>query len=400
MCRVPFAWLTMLFLLVGAPKTIGQPANESTATRVLQSRPQAQEGFKKSLVFRRNQNPEAGYLVELKGDSLLILRGGKNESLLYQDITKVMVEREGQTAKVAVLGMFLGMYAGNLLFYTAENQPTAYFGYDGFGESRQALLLANLLFAGAGCLVGYLAGLPLGQKEIWFDLTGSERERQAEWNRLDRLINRKHVNRMHFLVQPAYVYNQVSSNYKEALTDSGYIVYSYDQEPSNFNLLRKLQLTMSLTNKVELGLAAFWLGEPSVYGYRVNPSAYVTQSLKATGYYVIGAYNLFPSWLIGRVNWKSGLGLGLAQVNFNLRSFSYTQSGYSSEIETVSKNLFSGIIFSEVSLQLFRFFSLGIIGDYVWVPTHEGPPLSSAGILAQKLRFGNGSIGITMGLHF
>jgi hypothetical protein len=42
----------------------------------------------------------------------------------------------------------------------------------------------------------------------------------------------------------------------------------------------------------------------------------------------------------------------------------------------------------------------GLTADYVFVPAANAPNIPEAGIPAQKLRFGNGSISFTLGLDF
>jgi hypothetical protein len=102
-----------------------------------------------------------------------------------------------------------------------------------------------------------------------------------------------------------------------------------------------------------------------------------------------------------------GLGLGAAKVDFKLDTYKqiYANSPpyYEEDIQhsqKISNTFFGGVVFTDLDIVLGRSFSLGISADYVLLPSREAPAVSEMGIPAQKIRFGNSCIGLTMGLHY
>jgi hypothetical protein len=366
--------------------------------------------FNKTMVFRRNQNAMAGYLVDVESDTLILLSGGRQEKVPRQDLLKVVVDVEKNPETIGAYGMLFGVYLGNFIFFTAKKQPPAYFDSDDFRDSALGTLLANIAFATAGGLLGYLANATF-EKEKAFDFTGPAPKQQAEWQRLHKFSRReKSARKVHLSVQAAHVYTRVSSRYTTVLRDAGFTsgnqgFYFEDGElepASDFNLLRKLQLTVSLRPETEIGVAVAWLGEPTISAFKLNVD-YLQQSLKATGYYVVGIYNPFRTRLQKRNIWHVGLGLGAANMEFKLRArynvvaptFSQVTVGYA-----ITKTLVSGVIFTGLQLYPSNNLSLGLSADYVFMPTEQAAALPELRIPAQKLRLGNGSLGFAIGLHF
>jgi hypothetical protein len=103
-----------------------------------------------------------------------------------------------------------------------------------------------------------------------------------------------------------------------------------------------------------------------------------------------------------RTAWNVGVGIGLAKVEFNLKAHTETWDPYT-EVTTehnISNTSFSGVVFTELKFHLQDSLVFGLTADYVFVPAANAPNIPEAGIPAQKLRFGNGSIGFTLGLDF
>ena len=66
----------------------------------------------------------------------------------------------------------------------------------------------------------------------------------------------------------------------------------------------------------------------------------------------------------------------------------------------LSKKLLSGVVFTELKVDIQKGVSLGLMADYVYIPKVGIPEFPGAGIPAQNLNLGNASFGFSLGLHF
>lgn len=76
------------------------------------------------------------------------------------------------------------------------------------------------------------------------------------------------------------------------------------------------------------------------------------------------------------------------------------QGGY---VFTNVSRKYSGILtvfFTELNFYLNNSLSLGLLADYVFVPSMNAPGVPELNISEQRLRLGNGSIGINLSMHF
>lgn len=352
----------------------------------------------KTFVFRRNQKAVSGYFAGIAGDTLILFSGGRREKVLRKDLRKVVVNTERNFWKSGTYGMLVGIYLGNLIFFQADNQPTAYL------ESGKEILPPLALFAGVGGGMGYLFGSTL-QQEKTFDFTGSEVEKQKSWGKLHRLSrNEIYANKIHLTIQAAQVYPRASKHYKNQLEHAG---FNLGYPPGKFNLLRKMQFTISATTATELGAAVLWFGEPAIGGFRYEDGVYVyhnvIQQLEGRGVYALGIYHPLGGQRQKRYRWQVGVGAGMAKVNFSLNARSYRNSPlYDVIVSTrgLAKTVFSGMVFTGFNFHFSKNLSLGLIADYAYAPPERAPAVAEAKIPAQKLRLGNASLGLTTGLHF
>lgn len=366
--------------------------------------------FNVVLIYLKDGSRLSGLLVGIEGDVLIVRIGGKDERIQSRNITKIIIKREKKLSRYVVSGMLLGIYVGNLALLRAKNQPTFYMEDKG---SELWLLMWNAIFAAAGGGLGILGSSALEKGEEVFDFTGNMDKRYREWERLHRFVigDIPVQKKIHFRIQAGKVFPRVSNRYRDLLIDNDYYVSRYGwldnqewEEASDINLLRKVQLTYFLNNFIEVGVASVWLGEPSIQGNKWGYGGeHIWQKLAANGLYAVGAFKPFSKGVPKGISWEFGAGAGAAIINFNLTARSTTWYPTTTEEtfeHSISKTLFSGIVFTELSFYLYDSLSLGLIADYTYIPEQEVPAVPLANLSAQRLRFGNSNIGISLGFHF
>jgi len=362
-------------------------------------------------IYRREGTYLSGLLVGVEDDALIVRIGERDEKLRRQNLSKVVIETEKKRRRNVLYAALLGTYLQNLLSSRAKNQPTAYLHetYEGIGTTILGNALSALMWGG----VWYYVFSKFEKSKKEFDLNGKEKKSLARWERLRSYITGEYTqNKMNISAQAGYVFTRVSSHYKTLFQDAGYETRNssyffgeYREGATDFNLLRKLQFTLTAPSNNEFGIAVYWPGEPSAAGYTYawDQSFEVEQVLFVTAYY--GVLVLKPPRFqkSKRISLNLGIGLGMAQVDFRIRtdletwdpSYDVIRNQYS-----VSKRLFSSVIFAELNYYLRRALSLGLIADYIYIPSLQAPEIPEAGIAAQNLRLGNASVGFTLGLHF
>lgn len=395
--------LALLALLVSTRDAFGQKVKPSLLSSISQMPTAPSMFFSKVVVYLQEGGVFTGLLVGVENDLLVVRSGGRDKNIHLSNLAKVSIEREEKMGRDLFYGLILGTYLGNQIFNRAENQPIAYMKDIDLGWE---FLLQNVIFAAVGGGFGYLLGLVFEKEEKVFDFNGSDKKRQAKWRQFIRYIMGDRVSkRVHLSIQTGHVFTDLQRKYTDLLKNAGYYMgRSYDFEPaSDFNLLRKLQITISIKPEIEVGIALISVGEPSIYGVKWEIGSLVNQSLNTTGCYAIGIYKPFLTKMPKRIAWNIGAGVGAAKVDFCLEDIFH--SGYPSYTSVItphniSKNYFSAVVFTELNFYIYNTLSLGLIADYVYVPPEDVPEIPELGIPNQKLRFGNGSVGLTFGLHF
>jgi hypothetical protein len=274
----------------------------------------------------------------------------------------------------------------------------------------------NPLFTAVGGGLGLLFGSVLAKGERVFDFKGDGEKRSEQWERLKRFVisgEKEMDKKIHLTIQGGQNFPGVSDRYMSLLEKSGYYVIRYtdtaegwDKEVTNFNMLRKVQLTYSAMAKMEVGVAAYFIGEPALQAY---PDDYysliqVRQSIDTKGYYAVAAFYPFRARTFKRFDWSVGMGVGVADVDFEFVSLIDWGWWYEQDVEKVddyhlSKRFVSGVVFSELRFYIQKGFSVGLVADYVYVPKVSFPEFPGAGIPGQRLSLGNGCVGFTIGLH-
>ena len=365
--------------------------------------------YNRIVALGNNGDLLAGLLVGIRDDSLLLIIGGQTESVSFDDLMKVTIRAEKKTSQVAVLGAIMGVYLGELYFMRPEGQPAA-FRQEADGDLE--LLLFDALFAAAGGGLAYLLSPSFERDEHTFELVGLKKKRDQELERLRQIVSGVRQSRkVHFSIQGSRVFSQVANQYSTLFENAGYAVDPYFwvegarlQPASNVNLLRKLQLTYSVTRKIGIGAALAWVSEPSIGVSRFDfGDAWIIQSLKVPAYFAVATYNLRPPTPTLGGDIVIGLGLGMADIDFRLKAQRYSYGPDEERVEVdgkVTTTRVSGMMFGELIFPLTDWISIGLTGDHVFIPPIEVPGLPDFDIPAQTLRLGNSSIGIRLGFDF
>ena len=353
-------------------------------------------------VIDKNGNMSLGFLFGLKSDSLILIRNEKKDYYWLKDLVNIEIEYNRANYKGLVIGSVAGAYLGNIIFFTADEQPTAYWD----NEDAGGKIAASLLFAFIGGGIGYLVDIALedGQRNNSFNFYVEEIQWLEEFERLKEfLIGEEKENKINI----NFNLSQVKTRFSEFDNSNDLSSNYYYGGVTSFNLLRKIQITYSLLNYLDIGGAICWFGEPQFYSYSyawsptTNESVNMSQQYEGSGYYASAIYYPFKSVFTGIVSWNIAAGIGLGNVNY---SFEYirTINNYpeiTEEIitEKIDKNVFSAMISSQLDLYLFDELSLGFVIDYIFVPG-EMPAIPNTDIGTKSLS--NYSYGASLGFHF
>lgn len=414
--RKKFFPLIIIALLTIPWEIKAQPPDQDTSQSVSKRPAVLRLLYNRVVIHLRDGASLSGLLVGIEDDELIIRIGKRDEKIHYLNLSEVTIRIEKKRGRNLLSATLLGTYLANLLFNCADNQPTAYMKRKGPYGGNGSELLSNVLYALASGGVWYYVGSKFEKEEKKFNFNGKEEKRTAKWERLKRYIRGEFASKkINITTQASYVFTRVSSHYATLFRNAGYDIGSYSylygdylEGATDFNLVRKLQLTITAPSNNEFGIAVYWPGEPSVGGYRYDGSQpyQVDQVLYTTAYYAVVVLKppRFQKWK--RISLNVGIGAGMAQVDFKVRTSSETWDPYYWTYDTarnqynISKRLFSSVIFTELNFFLRSDLSLGLVADYVYIPSLQAPEILEVGITAQKLRLGNASVGLTLGLHF
>lgn len=366
---------------------LGFSAIASTQAQPSESLKPSAHFFQLTRVLLKDGTVKSGWFVGTDRDSMVIQIGRISERLSRQDLLRVIIDVEPSKGAPALVGMISGAYLGSALVLKSDNQPFLFIGgNNGVG----AALLYNALFSLVGGAIGYLVGATQS-KEVVFDLSGTEEERRARWE--DLCKSGQKVGRegsVHLSFQGSWVSGPVPQDRANE--------YYYGQEMSSLNMMRKLQLTYTMTNFADVGLAFMWLGQPSRWYYSPD---YNKIALNGRGYYAVGVFK--PLWTLGMhsVQWDIGVGVGIASVDFSIAPDVYyyyypPPSSSGTPIET-KKTTFSAMTYTELKVFIADYFSVGFIADLVYIP--ENVP-SVQGVTFERETFGTTSVGFVVGYHF
>lgn len=380
-------WLLPCLVLLGLSYLRSQPSRFATSPGVSNAL---------TRVLRTDGTVTAGLFIGLMEDSVSLVVGGKLQKISRHQMWRLTIERRAEPGKATLAGLLLGVYAGNIAFLRGENEPFAFMrNRSSNGSSLDILIDAGFALAGAG--IGSLIGSSIEGEES-FDFAESEEVNQTEWERLRVYVSGGESDRrfaVHISFQGAwvdtYLPNSEGNNYYGSGSVSG---------ASNLNIMRKMQLALTLTPLVDGGIAVMWLGQPSSVWYSYSSSSSSNGSVRMTGqgYYALGILKPLHLLMPRNLQWDVGAGIGIASVEYNSLRYSYPYADTSRTPDmAIRKTLFSGVVYTEVKVFLSDYLSLGISGDYVFIPK-KIPAIEEMKVESRGM--GTASIGFVLGLHF
>jgi hypothetical protein len=381
----------MLLFAFFCPRTFGQVHVKNT-------------NMKQVLLFRSNQEALRGNLVEMRDDTLVVLTANREMAVPLADIRRIIWSYERGPGRGPVIGAVAAGYLGAYLYAQSQN-------YGGFVRSENwvgyALFVPPSIALGAG--IGYLVDPGSSHAERVFDFTGDEESKSDERARLVRAVTQDSPeSKVHITFQGSHVYPRGP----QLVVGNSSPMYDGSRVISDFNLLRKAQLTYSITPDLEAGIAFVWFGEPpqSSYGYASSGDFYSasfsgTQSLQAIGKCLVAVYQPLYGVLPSRLGLRVGGGAGIASLDYARTTgvFTFSPDGPGTQQDSyfsVSDNVVVWYLFGQIEYELVDGLSVGLVVDNVFGPSRGAPAVPEASIPGQELQFGNSSVGFTLGFHF
>ncbi len=346
--------------------------------------------FRLARLVLKDGTVKEGWFVGTVRDSVILQVGPRSLRFSRQDLIRVDVERKPEGGKTALAGMLVGMYAGTALLMNAEGQPTLF--YSNERDEFFSLLLPEAAFALVGGGIGYVIGAARSNEDV-YEFTGSEEENSARWEELSSggpEVRRRST--VHLSIQGSWVSGPLPNPAENFADGNGY------SNATRLNLIRRVQLTYSLSEFLDVGFAAMWLGQPSVQFYGYSPQ-FSSRSLQLTGhgYYAVGVIQ--PLWKLGwrDLQWDIGAAVGMASVD--CRAISWGYDSYYQAVEFLvekKKTTFSAAINTEFKVFIAEYLSLGVTADLVYIP--EDVP-DAGGFNFASTTLGSSSIGFVLGFH-
>ena len=362
-----------------------------------------EDQLRRALVFPKTGNGMSGYLTGIRigeeDDTLMFFSGSQSRKILVGDLSRIIVLSPNRSGSGFLHGAILGAYLSTLLIGQGRDQPIAYLSQSASGGT--GLLLTALLGVSVGGGVGALFKSGAAGEDI-FNFWGSEIERRSARKKFYELMSvEAWTSSLHFSVQGGHVYSQASKKFDEAFGGAN---FSGSGEISEFNWLRKVQLTYSLQPDFEVGAAVQWGSEPAVASYQygtISPTASTwgnaSRSLNVVGYYGVCKYQPLYGSLPKQIQLVVGAGVGIADIDYsrieNTTTYNYSPP-YNSTQDLIQDNVNdmtpSALVFGEFNFFLKESLSLGLTADYIYFPPKEIDAKLSA----------NACIGFVIGLHF
>lgn len=342
-------------------------------------------------ILTRDGSLKTGWFLGTYADTLVAQIAKKTERISRRDLVRVDVERPTERSAGTLAGVLAGIYAGNALGLRAENQPFAFVR----DESGGAFALYSALFGLVGGVIGNLVGGAAGNVAV-FDFPADESANAAAWGDfVESNSPGRNKGTVHLSFQGGWIQGPLPSSNSRG---PSYYYSGYYANAGSLNMVRKIQLTYSLSQFLDVGLAFLWLGQPSTASYSYSGGG-MNISLEGTGRYAVAVVQ--PLWKLGLkgVQWDVGAGIGVASYDCQAFSppsyYSYDSVRAGMFIEQ-KKTTFSTLIYTEVKVFPANFLSLGVAADWAYIP--DRVPVVQ-GVKFESNRLGTTSIGFVLSFH-
>lgn len=401
-----------------------------------------------ALIFPKTGDGFAANILRIEKDSL-VLYTNDYKYIAKKDVGKIIIHAKKESGKGFATGSILGIYAMNYWLGTANGQPGGFL-WDGiygnsyrtssyyYSETPLAIVGIALLGVAIGGGVGYL--LDLGHdanSEMIYLFGGSVQLQEEQWAKAQEAIEHgTRKGKFHVNIAGGLIFPNVSNAYRDQLTAAGYNTnnsygsYYYDsynsgsnfaayqrlQGSSDFNWLRSISASYSVTDNMQFGLCYALLGEPS-FVYTNNPNVIPLSNSQSARNFIVGQR------LDGRVYYATAAyirsfgkkedfelaltgGIGFANIRFDLNSeytlYDSLSNTSTNQIDNISihQSYLSAMASASLSYYLYDSFSLGLKASYFYAGNAVARAIPNVFLNEQNLVFGNADIGFTIGMHF
>ncbi|MDP4220494.1 MAG: hypothetical protein Q8896_08650 [Bacteroidota bacterium] len=436
--RVSFLLLVLLLLASGDARTQVMTSSDNYA-----------------LIFPRSGDGFASNILRIDPDTVIVYTKDY-KYIAKKDIGKIILHPKHESGRAFTIGSVVGMYVMNYWLGTANKQSGSFLWNDiygsKYGSTNSSGTLPGVAIALAGIAVGGGVGylFDLGHEaneETIFIFGGSPEMQKDEWQKIEQRFNHKMTHgKFHLDVSGGVLFPPASNAYYNQLSAAGYDMSSFStsfsrgffefgnstdpsttnlapyqsmQVPTDFNWLRSIALSYSVTENIEVGLSYALLGQPSfVYSKDITTidqndsfptqsfaTAFVGQRVNGKGYYATAGYEIF----FGKdqnIEASVTAGVGVASMTFDLNGqydFFSSSTGFNSVQQdnvSFSKTYFSGMLSAGVSYYLYDSFSLGLKVNYFHIGKYSARAMPFVFLDPQDINFSSADVGFTVGIHF
>ncbi len=365
-----------------------------------------------AVVFREEGSASAGFLEDVRGDSVLLLSRGERIAIPFSAMRKVQLPQRSNAHKAALDAMFLGAYVSDILIWPARDRP----GFYAYTKDLSVLfVISNLTFAFLSSGIAYLVTMPREIAEQHFLFTGDTGQRRAEERRFLAFVREhRHTSRLHLSVLASVVRPLQTSRaarfYSGAGVGTSMQVYveSYKHEDQPFNLLRKGQITYDVLPMLGVGAAYMNLSEsvPEQRNIASERDFSHRVTIRHTLDAALAVVSVEPLRGLPNDRWSLHLGAG-AGAAFSRGAVDATTTGTTipssyllEQHASLDATLPCVTGFAELRARLTSLLSLGLTGEYTVVQSLDVVPFEGISSGVTTLDFSSWSWGITLGMHF
>ena len=335
-----------------------------------------------------------GRLVGTAGDSLVYLAERKQSRIDLDLLARVGITEEKNMNVEATYGAVLGVYLLNVLFDRFDPNGVGWIrGDDVYGFAGM-----NLLYLLAAAGAGYIAGSGRDRPVVEFTLDGTPEERAIESRRLRQYLSGgRMTRRWHLSAAGSPIHTDRTDVLDEEMKAEGWLSErDFRSEPASpSDLLSELRLGWSLDERIELGAALEFLGEPPLSVLR-NRIA-LRQTLDGNGFYLLGRYSL-PLTRSGWVSFNVSGGVGGYAYEWT-RALRREQQNGGLTRDTVDGFVPAGLLSTGIDIYLQQGLSIGVFTDYQIISSRSSPAVEDAGLAAMTYIGSRWNAGFTVGVH-
>jgi hypothetical protein len=342
----------------------------------------------------------SGFYVNAIGDTLFLDNAGLTTPILLRSASRVDMYQRTPRAR----GLMDGALIGGLPFLgalAAQGQPQPFMRrqVSAFGVVLESLIAMSI--AGESALIGgWIDSSPESMDRIDFPDDSAAHRATAErlgatlrgergHGLLVRLVSAQII--PHAMPRVASSFAAAGAVREDVPVDSA---MNAAFEPAwNFLLFRRLEATMQLSGKFDVGLAIVTFGEPAEW-FSTGADNETSFSLGATGYFALARRTFMPFESVPRFGADVGVGVGYADVDRFVRRVTHTPGTSSANsVDDRRRTVVAGFLTVSCGYRILPTVAIGLSADYVVTPSVSFPasPLQPFGM--GPIAPGNASVG-------